>query len=1126
MTLKPLAVACALASVLILAACSSSSSSSTGPGDTLTEDVVSLEGLEFEFMDKDLFEAGPEAESSGDAVEEAEIVKGMFGSPCQGNLDCLSGYCILGPEGYICTEPCETTCPGDFTCRGVATSGTDVVFICMPNIVPVCLPCTVDVQCNGGICADLGAEKTCVVPCDGDACAEGFTCVDSTAGQGETARVCAPTSGTCSCTAGAVGIQRSCHVDNQVGTCYGVETCGETGWGPCSATPAVAEDCDGLDNDCNGLVDEGLAGGEPCENTVEGVGTCPGVRQCLGGAGWSCEGRKPADESCDYVDNDCDGATDEGFADELGRYTQFEHCGDCYTSCEKGFPNATAVCNPTYDPPACTVSQCAAGYYKLNDFQCIPQGLALCAPCASAEQCLMDQAACLPIGDGTFCTRVCGQDGDCPAGFFCDLLPGSGANKYCQPQTGTCACTSTNLGFARPCSMTYDPPDPALPSYTCSGQMVCGEEGWGPCAMPAEVCDDVDNNCDGQVDEGFVDQAGKYDTNENCGKCGKNCAAFSYPFASGVCDASGDVPTCAMQCDPDHQDTNHNPADGCECAPVPGPDTPDAVSSPSNDTNCDGIDGELENAVFVSKDGNDLNPGTLAEPKLTIQAGIQAAQEAARRDVYVATGVYNENVRLLPGARVYGGYSADFAVRTVPVYETVIMGVKPDASHPGAVTVDGTSGGSLTELDGFIVYGYTDKAPGATSYGIYVRNADETLRIINNRVLAGNGGDGTRGGHGSSGEGGVAGTGGADARDIGHEVCVAADESAGGAGGGKQCGGSSVSGGAGGRAICPDFDNDTSYDFCPSSPLQQTLTASEAGKDGQGAGAGQGAGGAAGSDAWIFGTCYTCFPNDNNCWSKTPVTGDCSLCRLPDGSMPGADGVKGQDGAHGAAGAGCAEPAGGVTGGLWANQPGLPGGLGANGGGGGGGGAGGGVDTWHCADASTLFTDMGGSGGGGGSGGCGATGGLAGGPGGGSFGIFVVFDSAPASLPQILGNSVAGGNGGDGGNGGNGGTGGPGGDGGPGGLSGSGTDDAFCAAQGGHGGRGGYGGHGGGGGGGCGGPAYGLFVAGQGDLPLDAWKSGNLEDAPGSGGQGGAGGSSLGNAGQAGLPGSTSFTNF
>ena len=85
-----------------------------------------------------------------------------------------------------------------------------------------------------------------------------------------------------------------------------------------SIHPSALEICDGLDNDCDGQVDEGLLdAGTPC---TTGIGVCAaaGVKVCRAdGTGTECDAMagRPGPEECDGVDNDCDGSTDEEFAD-------------------------------------------------------------------------------------------------------------------------------------------------------------------------------------------------------------------------------------------------------------------------------------------------------------------------------------------------------------------------------------------------------------------------------------------------------------------------------------------------------------------------------------------------------------------------------------------------------------------------------------------------------------------------------------------------------------------------------------------------------------------------------------------------------------------------------------------
>ncbi|MBN2798535.1 MAG: putative metal-binding motif-containing protein [Deltaproteobacteria bacterium] len=233
-----------------------------------------------------------------------------------------------------------------------------------------------------------------------------------------------------------------------------------------SRSPATAERCDGLDNDCDGTADEDALDATTWFADADGDGfgaTSSGLRQCSAPAGYTslsgdCDDGAPlawsgAAELCDGVDNNCDGVTDSDAVDRRAWYGDAD--GDGY-----GDPTAPSLA-------------CAA-----------PAGTSpLPLDCDDGEPLAWSGAAEVCDGVDNDCDGDAdGEALDAPTWFADD-----DDDDHGDPDTSLAVCV-------QPAGYVADASD-------CDDAQAAAWTG------APERCDGVDNNCDGRVDEGFLGSA-------------------------------------------------------------------------------------------------------------------------------------------------------------------------------------------------------------------------------------------------------------------------------------------------------------------------------------------------------------------------------------------------------------------------------------------------------------------------------------------------------------------------------------------------------------------------------------------------------------------------------------------
>ena len=366
-----------------------------------------------------------------------------------------------------------------------------------PNVACQCAPdddgdpCNgLDDDCDGDVDEDPLADEACATGLMGPCSAGVRVCV---AGEPVCIGAVQPSPEVCN------GLDEDCDdvVDEElppgepcnsgrIGACAaGILSCVD---GELACTPLFEgepETCDGRDEDCDGRIDEGDPGaGEPCETELPGL--CALGRTVCDGGELSCvPAVDPRDEACNLLDDDCDGPVDEGDPGG-GDPCATGLLGDCApgeTRCDAG----EIVCDQQRWPD---VEKCdgrdndcdgVVDEVLFENQACDTGQLGVCRDGVAA--CTLGVSGCEVITEPS--AEVCdGLDNDCDG----DLDEGDpGGGEGCE------------TGWAAPCGEGR--------SVCEGGRLRCVGVGGGT----PETCDRVDEDCDGRVDEG---------TRNACGQCG------------------------------------------------------------------------------------------------------------------------------------------------------------------------------------------------------------------------------------------------------------------------------------------------------------------------------------------------------------------------------------------------------------------------------------------------------------------------------------------------------------------------------------------------------------------------------------------------------------------------------
>jgi len=568
---------------------------------------------------------GPAVEICNDGVD----------NDCDGEIDELDASSLLQTlyldgdnDGYGDPSQSIQSCfqvPGYVQLGGDCNDADPAI---NPGVMDICDG--IDNNCDGLV--DVGIGQTWYLDADGDGFAGGAISIVA----------CAPPPG----------------YTNLLGDCNDNDA---------SINPGAYDACpDGIDNNCNGLIDEQAALiGQPCGSDV---GACQlGIWVCTDNV-LTCEGAvQPGPEICsDGIDNDCDGLVDEDTPDTVPLTWYFDADDDGF-----GDPDPLLIILSCDPQPGYAIS---AGDCDDNDATINP---------AAPEQCNgLDDDCDGFIDEGLACIS-CTPDDQATLSFSIQITGGALSGSFLQssltcigdcqnapnPQQCLSSCIANNLQVGTVCASCIIDyvaaifPGPcnaackaaALSQFLdCSGLVDGDGDGYFPpydcddsnaAVHPnaTEICDGIDNNCDGVVDGQLA-------------------------FADADGDGFGD-PLVMVDCNDPIAVTNNGDCDDTDPTAYPGSTTGPTCSECTATDQLyisqnvvfteDGLSGAYPTAMFncMIACQNDVDPLACILACTATTTGVSASCNQCLLDYFMATTIpFNLNCNALCRAQALAAY--------------------------------------------------------------------------------------------------------------------------------------------------------------------------------------------------------------------------------------------------------------------------------------------------------------------------------------------------------------------------------------------------------------------------------------------------------------------------------------